>query len=83
MWVGWNAKYHKDFRATEVIWYLPQINLSPTSTVVVKETMKRAQKMATESGKNEIAVTYDLAIAKMALEIQNEEASTFNNVSLL
>ena len=30
----------KDKEAAEMIWYLPAINQSPTSTTVVKETMK-------------------------------------------
>ena len=47
------------------MWCLPAINQSPTSTAVVKETMKRAQQ---------------LAIAKMTLEIQIEEAPTFDKI---
>ena len=73
MWVGWNAQQRHDCQPTERIWYLPPINQSPTSTAVVKETMKRAQQLAKECRKSEIAVTYDLAIAKMALEIQVAE----------
>ena len=52
----------------------------PTSAAVVKVTMKRAQQLAVEFGKREIALTYDLAIAKMAMEIQIEEAPTFHNI---
>ena len=40
--------------------------------------MKKAQKLAVEGGKSEIALTYDLAIAKMAIEI-HVEAPTFDN----
>ena len=53
---------------------------SPTSTAVVKETMKRAQQLAVECGKCEITLTNDLAIAKMAMEIQIEEVPTSNNI---
>ena len=42
--------------------------------------MKRAQQLAVEYGKCEIAFTYDLAITKMAMEIQIEEAPTFDNI---
>ena len=80
MWVGWNTQHRIDKKATEKIWYLPAINQSPTSTVVVKETMKKAQQLAVECGKCEIALTYDLAIAKMAMEIQTEEALTSDNI---
>ena len=72
--------FSSDTEASEVIWYLPQINISPTSSAVVRETMKRAQRMAVECNKENIAVTYDLAIAKMAMEIQVEEAPQFDNV---
>ena len=81
MWVGWNSFYSEDDHDTrEKVYYLPQINLSPTSTAVVRETLKRAQQMATECNMATIPVTYDLAIAKMALEIQAEETPQFDNV---
>ena len=78
MWVGWNAQQRHDGQPTERIWYLPPINQSPTSTAVVKETMKGARQLVKKCRKNEIAVTYDLAIAKMALEIA--ETPRFNNI---
>lgn len=80
MWVGWNSFYSKDSEATEQVWYLPQINLSPTPCAVAKETLKRSQTMAIECKRKNICVTYDLAIAKMALEIQTKEAPTSDNV---
>ena len=42
--------------------------------------MKRAQEVAVECGKHEIALTYDLAIAKIVMEIHIEEAPTFDNI---
>ena len=36
--------------------------------------------MAVECGKREIALTYDLTIANMAMEIQIKEAPTFDNI---
>ena len=80
MWVGWNAQHRINKKATEKIWYLPAINQSPTSTEVIKETMKRAQQLTKECGKREIALTYNLAIAKMVMEIQIEEAPTFDKI---
>ena len=62
------------------MWYLPQINLSPTSNAVVVETLKRTLSIANECGRKTIAVTYDLAIAKLALQIQHEEKPTFDRV---
>ena len=42
--------------------------------------MKRAQKIAEENRKQEICVTYDLAIAKIAHQLQEEEVPKFDNV---
>ena len=49
------------------VWYLKQMNESPTSTTVVAETLKRSQKTAEESNKYSMSVTYDLALAKVAM----------------
>ena len=68
MWVGWNSMLIPKDDHLQKIWYLPQINQSPTSTAVVLETMKRSLCIASESGKQSIAVTYDLAIAKLAMQ---------------
>ena len=72
MFVGWNAQLLPREDEIQNIVYLPQINASPTSYAVVKETMTRALRIAEECGKTSIAVTYDLAIAKMAMHIQEE-----------
>ena len=58
MWVGWNAMYTATNEHNVMkVWYLPQINESPTSNAVVLETMRRAQRIAAECGKNEMNVT--------------------------
>lgn len=69
-----------DCRKQMKVWYLPQINQSPTSNAVVVETMKRSQKLAEESNKSCMVVTYDLAIAKIALQIQAQEKPVFDNL---
>ena len=56
------------------------MNESPTSTSVVAETLKRSQKVAEECNKYNISVTYDLAIAKVAMQLQAEEKPTYDNV---
>lgn len=83
MWVGWNSRMVKDESPIQKVWYLPQINASPTSAAVVVETMKRSQKIAEECGQNFIAVTYDLGIANKALEIQSTEQPLFNNLFIM
>ena len=50
------------------------------STAVVAETLKRSQKVAEECNKYNISVTYDLEIAKVAMQLQAEEKPTYNNV---
>ena len=42
--------------------------------------MKRTQKIAEENWKQQICVTYSLAIAKIALQLQEEEAPNLDNV---
>ncbi|CAB4037633.1 Hypothetical predicted protein [Paramuricea clavata] len=74
MWVGWNAKVFPNKKELQKVWYVPQINQSPTPTAVVAETMRHAQGIANESKKESISVTYDLAIAKVAMQIQAKES---------
>ena len=47
---------------------------------MVAEIIKSAPKIAEEYRKQEICATYDLALAKVALKLQEEEASKFHNV---
>lgn len=78
MWVGFNNLITIDNSKRQIVDYLPQINSSPTSYTVVHETMKRALKIAHECHQESIVVTYDLAIAKMAMQIQITERPKFN-----
>ena len=80
MFVGWNAMLLPKEDQRQKVVYLPQINQSPTSYAVVKETMDRALCVAEECGKESVVVTYDLAIAKMALQIQEEEEPTYDRI---
>ena len=81
MWVGCNSRNDaSSFDQKQKIFYLPPINQSPTSHSVVLETMKRPQQLAKESKIKEIAVTYDLAIAKVAMQIQAKESPRFHNL---
>ena len=80
MWDGWNAKYSPQNKTTQTIWYLSQINQSPTSTSVVAETMRRSLRIASEGQKENISVTYDFAVAKLAILIQAEEKPTFDKI---
>ena len=44
------------------------------------ETLKISLKVMVETGKTSITVTYDLAIAKIALQLQHAESPQFDNV---
>ena len=56
------------------------IQLLPTRTDVVKETMKRSFDFANTVKQRQKFVTYDLAIAKIAKRIQSEESPVYDNL---
>ena len=56
------------------VWYLPQISLSPSQHSLVAETMKRSLIAAMKPRKTSIAITDDLAIAKVVMQIQSQES---------
>ena len=59
MWTGWNSqRFQNETDSKQKVFYLSQINQSPTSVAVVAETMKRAIQIADECSKENIAVTY-------------------------
>ena len=78
MWCGYNSTKTSDPLPIQKLCYLPQINMSPTSLSVVVQTMKMSQRIADECDQKYI--TYDLAIAKLALCIQAEESPKFDNL---
>lgn len=81
MWVGFNFKFIRDFNiAQQKICYLAPINESPTGKDVVVQTMKESQEIAKELGEKCINVTYNFAIAKMAMQIQATEKPRFDNL---
>uniref|UniRef100_A0A6P7FRI3 Uncharacterized protein LOC114331907 n=1 Tax=Diabrotica virgifera virgifera TaxID=50390 RepID=A0A6P7FRI3_DIAVI len=80
LWVGFNSKIISDDSTQQRVSYLTPINLSPTNQSVVYLTLRQAQQIASECKQNYMQVSYDLAIAKMALQIQNIEKPLFDNV---
>ena len=54
---------------TKNLWYLLQINQSPTSHLILANAMRGSLQIVQEVKKNSIAVTYDLTIAKIAMQI--------------
>ena len=82
MWVGWNSLLSPSNLQSKRQngWYLPQINLSPTSYTVVVETLNRGIQIANECSSQSLCVTYDLAIARMAMKIQQEESPKYDRL---
>lgn len=79
-WTGWNNSKIHDTLPQQKIWYLPPINASPTSLSVVVDTLKKAKKISVECNQQYISVTYDLAIAKLAYQIQHAESPSYDNL---
>ena len=75
LWVGLNSKHFQESKPIQKIWCLFPNQSIPTSDAVLPETLARAQKVAQECGKRTILVTYDLAIAKKAIQIPSSENS--------
>ena len=80
MWLGYNCMISTDHSEIQKIEYLPQINLSPTSYAIVNKTLQMSSEIAEECHQNQIIVTYDLAIAKMAMQIQEKEKPKYDHI---
>lgn len=80
MWIGANNLIYEDKSNQQQVCYLTTINQSPTHAAVVRETMLRSLKAAEELGEEYMQVTYDLGIAKIAMQIQATEKPSFDKV---
>ena len=79
-WIGWNSLVTPTPDHIHQVWYLPHISLLPTQHSIVADTMNRSLIVAMEAGKTSIAVTYDLAIAKVAKQIQSQESPKYDQL---
>ena len=73
----------KENKIIQNVWYLPQINGSPTSHAVVVEILRRSLKIADEANRDSISETYDVAISEIALQVQAKEKPTFDRIFIL
>lgn len=78
MWVGFNCSMTDNNSSKQIVSYLTPINASPTDRSVVLETMRQSQRICQDVQQTSIQVTYDLAIAKVALQIQSTEKPAFD-----
>ena len=82
-WPSKNSKLIEPMQYTQKVWCLPQINQSSTNHSVVVEALRRSLQIAQEAKKKSIAVTYDLAIAKIVMQIQKEESPVIRQYTYL
>lgn len=80
MWIGFGKQTTVDDSEMQTVQYLSQINASPTSLAVVRETLETTSKIAERCKQPYIIVSYDLAIAKLAHEIKLTETPKFDNI---
>lgn len=80
MWLGYNCKISIDESKIQTVEYLSPINESPTSLAIVQETLNIAKEVAKNCNQQQIIVTYDLAIAKLAMQIQHTKKPEFDNI---
>lgn len=80
MWLGYNCMLTTDSSKIQTIHYLSPINCSPTSYAIVNEMLIMANEFAEKCNEELIIVTYDLAIAKMAMQIQQNERPKLDNI---
>lgn len=80
MWLGHNCQMIADNSTVQKVKYLPPINAFPVTYDVVYETLDYALSIAQKCNQQKIIVTYDLAIAKMALQIQSQEKPLYDDI---
>ncbi|GFW87857.1 uncharacterized protein TNCV_1359611 [Trichonephila clavipes] len=80
MWTSFNSKIMIDDSPQQLISYLTPINESPTSNAVVLATMQQCMSVLQELSQEYMQVTYDLVIAKIALQIQATKNNTFQKL---
>ena len=83
MWVVWNTLATADSEMKQRVCYMKHIQLPPNRVDVVRETLKRLQAVSRECRQMYTIVTYDLAIAKIAKQIQSEDFPQFDDAFLM
>ena len=83
MWTGWNVINSTNLAQKQIVCYMKPIQLSPTRTDVVKETMKCSIDIANTVKQRQAFVKYNLAIAKIPKRIQSEEFRTYDKLFIM
>ena len=80
MWAGWNSLITEDQLPPQKIAYMYNLNLPPTRLDVIAETLRISQRVAQECDEQYAVVHYDLAVAKPAMQIQQQQDPQYSNV---
>jgi hypothetical protein len=80
---GFYSQFINDCLPQQRIWYMDPISAPPTRNDVVRETMKRSMKVASETGQEYGVVTYDLAVALKAYSIQALDSPLFDKLLIM
>ena len=83
MWAGFNASYYTDHLPKQVVHCMPNLKQPPTSMDVVVETLRITKRCASECQQKYGIVTYDLNIAKPAMQMQATEAPLYDDVFIM
>ena len=83
MWHGWNYLHEVDINPEQNVLYMQHVELPPTRNDVVRETLRRSQLVSAACHQEYTVVTYDLAVAKLAKQIQDAESPEFDKVFIM
>ena len=78
MWSGWNSRISEDKLPFQIVRYTENLHLPPTRLDVVAETMRLSQTVTKECSDTYTLATYDLAIAKPAMQIQDHKSPKYD-----
>ncbi len=80
LWIGFNSTITKDTMPQQRVGYMKNICKPITQLNVIAETLKQTMQVAEECSQEYGIVTYDLAAAKPAIQMQAEESPLYDNV---
>ena len=83
MWTRWITEQFIEKCPRQCVEYRQHIPFPPTRTDVVKETIVQSKRVSEERGSTSAVINYELAIAKIAKKIQNEEPDEFKDVFIM
>ncbi|CAH1106248.1 unnamed protein product [Psylliodes chrysocephalus] len=80
VWIGYNSKTVKHDNEVHKVTFLRNYNEDSTNPSMILETLRITDSIANECGQNFAVVTYVLAMAKPAMQIQSLQSPTFDKM---